>query len=113
MKHLKLIIDNKRKKNNIVFFNKKELKKILNLYAQMVSHGIWRDYGLNISKKEISFNVYKRTTEFPIYKITKNLNPKGKNDKYFVRDSNGNLIKKSNDLENLIKSVKWEKLKLS
>ena len=31
---------------------------------------------LSISKKEVSFNVYHRTSEFPIYKITKNLKPK-------------------------------------
>ena len=38
MKHLKLIVDNKNTKKDI-FFNKKELKLILNLYAEMVSGG--------------------------------------------------------------------------
>ena len=42
----------------------------------MVSGGEWKDYGLSISKKEISFNVYHRASEFPVYKITKNLKPK-------------------------------------
>ena len=36
MKHLKLVVNNKNKKKDI-FFNKKELKLILNLYAEMVS----------------------------------------------------------------------------
>ena len=49
MKHLKLVIDNQNKKFDI-FFNKKELKLILNLYAKMVSAGDWKDYGLSISK---------------------------------------------------------------
>ena len=80
MRHLKLIVDNKEKNENI-FFNKYELKIILNLYAKMVSLGDWKDYGLSISKKEISFNVYHRASEFPVYKITKNLNPKNENDK--------------------------------
>ena len=48
----------------------------------MVSSGDWKDYGLSISKREISFNVYHRTAEFPIYKITKNLKP---NFKYFFK----------------------------
>ena len=77
MKHLKLVVNNENKKGDI-FFNKKELKLILNLYAEMVSGGEWKDYGLSISKKEVSFNVYRRTSEFPAYKITKNLNPKTK-----------------------------------
>ena len=52
MKHLKLVINNINK-NKDVFFNKPELKLILNLYATMVSAGDWKDYGLSISKKEI------------------------------------------------------------
>ena len=51
MKHLKLIINNKNITEDI-FFNKKELKIILNLYARMVSNGEWKDYGLSISKKK-------------------------------------------------------------
>ena len=75
MKHLKLVINNDNKKKDI-FFNKKELQIILNLYAKMVASGEWKDYGLSIFKKEVSFNVYHRTSEFPVYKITKNLKPK-------------------------------------
>ena len=59
MKHLKLVINNENKKKDI-FFNKGELRLILNLYAKMVSNGEWKDYGLSISKKEVSFNVYQR-----------------------------------------------------
>ena len=68
MKHLKLVINNEKTKSDI-FFNKSELKLILNLYGKMVSNGEWKDYGLSISKKEVSFNVYHKTSEFPAYKI--------------------------------------------
>ena len=61
MKYLKLVVNNEKKRREI-FFNKSELKLILNLYAQMVSGGEWKDYGLSISKKEVSFNVYHRTS---------------------------------------------------
>ena len=50
MNHLKLIIKNSNlatKKGNY-FFDKSELKIILNLYTKMVSKGFWKDYGLNI-----------------------------------------------------------------
>ena len=43
MKHLKLVVNNRNIKKDI-FFNKKELKLILNLYAKMVSSGEWKDY---------------------------------------------------------------------
>ena len=111
MKHLKLIINNGNKKRDI-FFNKKELKIILNLYARMVSNGEWKDYGLSISKKEVSFNVYHRTAEFPAYKITKSLKPKNKNEKYVIKDSKNNIINNSEDLQILIGKVIWKKFKL-
>ena len=111
MKYLNLVIDNKNGKREI-FFNKIELQLILNLYAQMVSNGEWKDYGLNISKKEVSFNVYHRTSEFPVYKITKNLKPKNKNDKYLIKNGKNEVIKKSENLESLIKKITWKKLEL-
>ena len=111
MKHLKLIINNKNKKKDI-FFNKVELKLILNLYAKMVSGGEWKDYGLSISQREVSFNVYRRTSEFPAYKITKNLRPKNENEKYLVIDATNKIIKNSANLQNLISKIIWKKFKL-
>jgi len=111
MKHLKLVVNNGNKKIDI-FFNKKELKLILNLYAKMVSSGEWKDYGLSISKKEVSFNVYHRTSEYPAYKITKNLKPKNANEKYLIKDDQNKMINKSESLENLIKKIIWKKFKL-
>ena len=111
MKHLKLIINNKNIKRDI-FFKKNELKLILNLYGKMVSGGEWKDYGLSISKKEVSFNVYNRASEFPAYKITKNLKPKNEEEKYLVKDSQNKVINQSDKLQNLIKRIIWKKFKL-
>ena len=111
MKYLKLVINNEKKKN-VIFFSKIELKLILNLYSGMVSNGEWKDYGLGISKREVSFNVYRRAAEVPIYKITKNLKPKNENEKYLVKDNNNKIIKKSENLESLIKKIIWKKFKL-
>ena len=111
MKHLKLVVNNGNK-NKDIFFSKTELQIILNLYAKMVSGGEWKDYGLTISKKEISFNVYHRASEFPVYKITKNLNPKNENDKYLIKNSQNITLNKSKNLDNLIKKIVWKKFKL-
>ena len=111
MKHLKLVVNNKNKKRDI-FFNKNELKLILNLYAEMVSDGEWKDYGLSITKKEVSFNVYHRASDFPAYKITKNLKPKDKNEKYLIKDTQNRIINNSENLQNLIKKIIWKKFKL-
>ena len=48
-RNLKLIVDNSNsKEKEKYFFEKKELKIILDLYAKMVSEGSWKDYGLTI-----------------------------------------------------------------
>ena len=111
MKHLKLVINNGNKKRDI-FFNKIELQLILNLYAEMVSSGEWKDYGLTITKQEVSFNVYYRTSEFPVYRITKNLKPKNVNEKYLIKDTQNKIINNSENLQSLVKKIIWKKFKL-
>ena len=71
-KILKLVVNNKVKKDPVYFFEKNELKIILDLYAKMVSQGSWKDYGLTISSKQVEFSVFKNSGENAIYKICKN-----------------------------------------
>ena len=112
MKNIKLVINNDLKKEKEKFFIKKELQCILNLYAKMVSNGTWKDYSFSSGSKEISFDVYQRASDMPIFRISKNLYPKTKVEKFYVIDKNGNIIKKSENLKNLINRTKWENLKL-
>ena len=80
---LKLIINNTQNKiEQKQFFEKDELKIILDLYAKMVSEGSWKDYGLNISSKQVSFSFFRNAAENAIYIICKNFRPKNKNLKY-------------------------------
>ena len=55
---------------------------------------------------------YRRTSEFPAYKITKNLKPKNGNEKYLIKDMKNKTIKKSENLKSLIQKIIWKKLKL-
>ena len=114
MEHLKLIIKNSNSSVEKVnyFFNKSELKIIFNLYAKMVSRGFWKDYGLNISKEEVSFNVYKRASENAAFRICKNFRLKNKNLKYFTSDSQGNILNISKNLKELLNKTRWKNLKL-
>ena len=94
--NLKLIINNPQNKiEQKQFFEKNELKIILDLYAKMVSEGSWKDYGLNISSKQGSFSVFRNAAENAIYKICKNFKPKNKNLKYLITDTNGKILKNS------------------
>ena len=110
-RNLKLVINNDLKEENQrYFFKKEELKIILNLYAKMVSHGSWKDYGLSISSKQVSFSVFKNAAENAIYKICKNFKPSNKNLKYLITDTNGKILQNSGNLENLLINTNWKKL---
>ena len=109
--NLRLVVNNFKKKiEEKHFFEKDELQVILNLYAKMVSEGSWKDYGLSISSKQVSFSVFKNTTENAIYRICKNFKPKNKNLKYLITDTNGKILKNSFELQELLKNTKWKKL---
>ena len=110
--NLRLIINNTHNKNvnGKYFFEKNELKIILDLYAKMVSEGSWRDYGLSISSRQVGFSVFKNAAENALYKICKNFKPKNKNLRYLITDTNGKILKNSDNLSSLLKNTNWKKL---
>ena len=110
--NLRLIINNvnNRKIEEKHFFEKDELKIILDLYAKMVSEGSWKDYGLSISSKQVGISVFKNATENALYKICKNFQPKNKNLKYMITDANGKILRNSLELKSLLENVNWKKL---
>ena len=113
MKKIRLVINNDfKKKQREKFFVKRELQCILNLYAKMVSNGTWKDYSFSSGTKEVSFNVYQRASEKPVLRIAKNLRPNYFNDKFFIKDKDGIVIKKSENLNQLINKTSWNKLKI-
>ena len=110
-RNLKLVVNNPQKQiEERQFFEKTELKIILDLYAKMVSDGSWKDYGLNISSKQVSFSVFKNAAEDALYKICKNFKPNNKNLKYLITDTNGKILKNSFDLTILLKNINWKKI---
>ena len=113
MNKIRLVVNNESKRNEKEkFFIKKELQCILNLYARMVSNGTWKDYSFSSGSKEISFDVYQRTSDKPVLRILKNFKPIYVNEKFLIKDKNGNVLKKSENLNQLINKTSWNNLRL-
>ena len=109
--NLRLVVNNPHNKiEEKQFYEKDELKIILDLYAKMVSEGSWKDYGLNISSKQVSFSVFRNAAENALYKICKNFKRKNKNLKYLITDTSGKILKNSYELKSLLKNTNWKKL---
>ena len=110
-RNLKLVVNNSfNSRAKKYFFEKYELKIILDLYAKMVSEGSWKDYGLNISSKQVGFSVFKNAAENAMYNICKNFKPSNKNLKYLITDSTGKILKNSYNLISLLNNTNWKKL---
>ena len=54
-----------------VFFERRELNDILKLYGRMVAAGEWRDYAIDSNREAVSFCVFRRASEAPLYRIEK------------------------------------------
>ena len=110
-RNLKLVVNNSfNSQGKKIFFEKYELKIILDLYGKMVSEGSWKDYGLNISSKQVGFSVFKNSAESAMYKICKNFKPLNKNLKYLIIDSRETILKNSYNLKILLNNINWKKL---
>ena len=112
MKSIKLVINNDSRKEKEKFFIKRELQCILNLYAKMVSNGTWKDYSFSSGSREISFDVYQRASDQPVLRILKNFKPDYYNEKFLIKDKNGNILNKSENLNQLIDKTSWNNLRL-
>ena len=109
------VIKNKKYKEEI-FFNRKELGEILNIYGSMVAKGEWKDYAIFINKNVVGFDIYRKATEKPLFQIIKNLKSKF-GQKYCLKDQHGKIVKYSSELKFIIsllhkknlRLVKWER----
>ncbi len=53
-----------------------------------------------------------KKSDKPVLRITKNLKPNYFNEKYLIKDKDGKVIKKSENLNLLINKTSWNRLKI-
>ena len=54
----------------------------------------------------------KEPSDKPVLRILKNLKPNYYNEKFILKDRNGKILKKSENLNNLIDKTSWNNLRL-
>ncbi|MBO6826883.1 MAG: DUF2794 domain-containing protein [Sneathiella sp.] len=86
-----------------VFFNRQELSLILQIYGQMVAKSEWRDYAIGQTKNSVSFAVFHRTTEKPLYKIYKEPKLAHKQGAFCIIGQNGRILKRGKTLEQVLR----------
>ena len=97
-----------REKQN--FFSKEELYLILSLYGTGVSSGKWKDYAIDNSMNETIFSIYRHASEMPLFKITKIHNNKRVDEKWLIKSTSGQILKRNKNLIQLLNYFKHKKL---
>jgi hypothetical protein len=94
-----------------VTFQRRELEQILRLYGRMVAANEWRDYAIDHLADRAVFSVFRRTSETPLYSITKNPALARKQGTWSVTSATGLILKRGQELTGVL-SVFDRKLKL-
>jgi len=86
-----------------VFFNRLELKQILDVYGVMVAAGEWRDYAIDDDGDQVCFSVFRHAAEMPIYRVIKCPRLARKQGAYAVLNATGQILKRGQDLQQVLK----------
>ena len=87
----------------VVFFDRRELGRLMNLYGRMVSQGEWRDYAIVGLGDSAVFSVYRRASEAPLYRIEKRPELARRQGAWAVIGAAGHILKRGHDLGQVLR----------
>ena len=94
-----------------VTFQRLELDQILRLYGRMVAANEWRDYAIDHLPDRAVFSVFRRTSETPLYRITKDPSLARRQGMWSVVSATGLILRRGHELSRVL-SVFDNKLRL-
>jgi len=86
-----------------VFFERRELNRLLNLYGRMVAAGEWRDYGIDGLDEAAVFSVFKRASEAPLYRIEKRPALARRQGAWAIIGQGGLVLRRGHELDQVLK----------
>ena len=86
-----------------VFFERRELNRLLSLYGRMVAAGEWRDYGIGGLSDVAVFSVFVRTGEQPLYRIEKRPALARKQGAWAVTGQGGMVLRRGHEVEQALR----------
>ena len=86
-----------------VFFNRRELDQILRVYGHMVANGEWRDYAIDDDRDQVTFSIFRRASEVPLYRIVKCPKWAKRQGAYAILGAGGQILRRGQDMEALLR----------
>jgi hypothetical protein len=87
----------------LVFFERRDLDRLLRLYGMKVAAGEWRDYAIDGLTDSAVFSVYRRAAEHPAYRIEKRPSLARRQGQWAIIGQGGQVLKRGQDLEALLR----------
>ena len=87
----------------LVFFERRELDRLLRLYGSRVAAGEWRDYAIDGLSDAAVFSVYRRASEAAAYRIEKRPALARRQGQWAIIGHGGVVLKRGHDLEPVLR----------
>jgi hypothetical protein len=87
----------------VVFFERRELDRLLGLYGMRVAEGVWRDYAIDGLADAAVFSVFRRASEAPAYRIEKRPALARRQGQWAIIGQGGLILKRGHELEQVLR----------
>lgn len=95
-----------------VAFDRRELSAILNVYGRKVASGDWRDYAIDHLADRAIFSIFRRASEMPLYRVEKVPELARRQGAYRVVAPGGLILKRGNELAQVLRILDRPRLAL-
>lgn len=89
--------------SSIVFFERRELDRLLWLYGRMVSAGVWRDYAIDGLSDRAVFSMFRRASENPAFQVEKRPELARRQGQWAILGQQGQVLRRGHDLDALLR----------
>lgn len=86
-----------------VFFDRRELAAILNVYGRMVAAGHWRDYAIDGREEMAVFAVFRHASDLPRYRVEKRPALARRQGAWSVVGSGGVILRRGHELAQVLR----------
>jgi hypothetical protein len=97
---------------SMIFFERRELMRLLDLYGRRVAAGEWRDYAIDGLADYAVFSIYRRSSEQPLYRIEKRPELARRQGAWSVVGQGGIVLRRGHELEQVLKVFDTRKFKV-
>lgn len=96
----------------LVFFERRELDALMQLYGARVAAGEWRDYAIDGLADRAVFSIFRRSSEAPLYRIEKRPDLAARQGAWAVVGAGGVVLRRGHELNQVLRLFEARRFKV-